>query len=165
VSDKISATQSEMAAAGYGLDIECTRHEFLKRMGAVALTIGLGGLSMPSPGMAAPPAEGGSATSFSIDASTTSATIGSVLTLSGVAGSSSMIGKHIMLWVQKPGKGYWTYLSNPAVSSLAGEAAWKYECLLEPGMARGDYAFMAALPSSSRRLTSSSRATVSVGLE
>jgi hypothetical protein len=87
-----------------------------------------------------------SSTSITIKTNATSTYIGKTPILSGAVTPSAMIGRNIVVYVQKPGKSYWTYSSNRTVYSLNGSPSWQYKYYFKPGMAKGTYKFKAVAP-------------------
>jgi len=100
-------------------------------------------------------------TTITIKTAATSTYHRKTVTLSGTVTPYSMIGRNIVVWVKKPGKGYYSYSSNRTSYLLNGGAAWLYKYYFKPTMATGIYYFKASAPapgfwSSTGYLTSTS---------
>jgi photosystem II stability/assembly factor-like uncharacterized protein len=85
-------------------------------------------------------------TSITIKTSAATTYIGKTPILSGAVTPNAMIGVNIVVYVQKPGKSYWTYSSNRTVYALGIGAAWQYKYYFKPGMTKGLYRFKAVAP-------------------
>jgi hypothetical protein len=70
----------------------------------------------------------------------------------------------MVVYVKKPGKGYWTYSSNRVVYNRGGSAAWQYKYTFKKGMAKGIYVFKAVLLAGPGYEGSTSPTTVSIRL-
>ncbi len=100
-------------------------------------------------------------TTITIKTAATSTYHGKTVLLSGLVTPYGMIGRNIVVWVKKPGKGYYSYSSNRTSYLLNGGAAWLYKYYFKPTMATGVYYFKASAPapgfiSSTGYVTSSS---------
>jgi subtilisin family serine protease len=103
------------------------------------------------------------ATAITIRSSASATSIGKTPVLSGAVTPNLMIGTNIVVYVQKPGKSYWTYSSNRTAYALSsGAAAWLYKYTFKKGMAKGVYRFKAAVPQRADFLPSTSPTTVAI---
>ena len=89
---------------------------------------------------------GPAATWLTILASATSARRGQTVVLSGTLSDPTLVGRIVVVYVQRPGRAYWTYSSNRVAYSRYGVSSWQYKYLFKSGMPLGTYRFKAALP-------------------
>ena len=101
---------------------------------------------------------------ITIRTSTTATYIGRTAVLSGSVTPTATIGSVIIVYVQKPGTGRWSYSSNRVVYALGDGAAWLYKYYFKPGMTKGIYNFRAEVPALPGYLGAASPTTVSVRL-
>jgi hypothetical protein len=101
-------------------------------------------------------------TSITIRTNVTTTRIGRTPVLSGAVTPREMIGKNVVVYVQKPGSARWSYSSNRTVYSLGTGAAWLYKYYFKPRMAKGLYRFKAALSAPRGYAASTTRTTVSI---
>jgi hypothetical protein len=83
---------------------------------------------------------------ITITTSSASVLTRSVPILSGWVTPVSAVGTNIVVYVKKPGRGYYSYSSRRTVYARAGAAAWQYKYYFKPGMAKGVYYFKAVVP-------------------
>jgi hypothetical protein len=102
---------------------------------------------------------------ITIRTSTTAIYIAKTAVLSGSVTPTATIGRVIIVYVQKPGTGRWSYSSNRVVYALGDGAAWQYKYYFKPGMAKGVYNFRAEAPALPGYLGSNSPTIVSVRLK
>jgi len=103
------------------------------------------------------------ATSITIRSSATTTYIGRTPMLRGSVTPPGMIGRNIVVYVQKPGKSYWTYSSTRTVYSSSDGAIWMCKYYFRPGMTRGVYRYKAVVPARPGLLASSS-STIAIRL-
>jgi aldehyde:ferredoxin oxidoreductase len=77
----------------------------------------------------------------SIKTSATTARLGKRVLLSGVVKSESPVGQKVLVYVKKPGKKYWSYVSTRTSFKVASGGAWRHYYTFKKGTKKGTYQF------------------------
>lgn len=103
-------------------------------------------------------------TSVSIKTNVTTCYIGRTATLSGILTPTGLVGRIMVVFVEKPGSARWSCSSNRGIYLLSGKAAWLYKYVFRRGMTKGPYRFKAVVQASAGFVGCTSPTTVSVRL-
>lgn len=109
-------------------------------------------------------APGPTPTWITIVAAATGARRGATVILSGQVSDVRLVGRIIVVYVQRPGKAYWSYSSNRVVYSRYGVPSWQYKYLFKSTLPLGTYRYKAVVPAYPGFATSATASSVSVRL-